>query len=63
MKREVAQILDLFASKSRDAGPQATVLRLKRAPPGSQAEEEIAKAEWEKQPGNPRIEWVDTRIN
>jgi hypothetical protein len=59
MKREVAQILDIFASMFRDVGSNATVLRMKRAAPGWQAEQNIAKAEWEKVTGNPRIEWID----
>ncbi len=63
MKREVVQILEIFASMFRDAGPDATVLRVKRAAPSWQTVQDIAKAEWEKQPGNPGIEWVETRIN
>ena len=63
VRREVAQILEIFASMFRDAGPRVTVLRVKRAVPGWQAVQDIAKAEWEKLPGNPRIEWVDTAMN
>jgi hypothetical protein len=63
MKREVARILDIFASMFRDAGSHAKVLRVKRAAPSWQTVQDIAKAEWERQPGNPRIEWVDTSVN
>jgi hypothetical protein len=63
MKREVVQILDMFASMFRDEGAQAKVLRVKRAAPSWQAVQDIAKAEWERQPGNPRIEWVDAGVN